>query len=369
MIVGSEINMDKFREAVEDYWWPRILSDRLSVELWEGNERELPPPEPRERSELKPYISCHDLVETDVSPKERQQKRSSLKAWNGKKRGTLALTALLPDDLSEEDSPENDTQFKNTVALIRSGPLMVVEYFDTGGRQQGNFTGVFLSHPDSEHALHLSEPPSHDAWNPNSRRLENSNPDDTNAQNRKLVESIIASIKSLTRKFQKDLNPNPPPQTVGGTRRLEQILAGVMSAKIPGHSTPPPLTDDPFQIRINEGRTNTTMASAVTAKIEIRLKDDAPFDNAPAIVSVRPTVVVDDDLRRTSSERLILSDVVVNGDRFDIDGDSDIPLSIYKHSSSTVEIESEEFDRDMYADLEVSVRIENSNGQGAQDNS
>lgn len=197
MIVGSEINMDKFREAVEDYWWPRILSDRLSVELWEGNERELPPPEPRERSELKPYISCHDLVETDVSPKERQQKRSSLKAWNGKKRGTLALTALLPDDLSEEDSPENDTQFKNTVALIRSGPLMVVEYFDTGGRQQGNFTGVFLSHPDSEHALHLSEPPSHDAWNPNSRRLENSNPDDTNAQNRKLVESIIASIKSL----------------------------------------------------------------------------------------------------------------------------------------------------------------------------
>lgn len=111
------------------------------------------------------------------------------------------------------------------------------------------------------------------------------------------------------------------------------------------------------------------MASAVTAKIEIRLKDDAPFDNAPAIVSVRPTVVVDDDLRRTSSERLILSDVVVNGDRFDIDGDSDIPLSIYKHSSSTVEIESEEFDRDMYADLEVSVRIENSNGQGAQDNS
>lgn len=369
MIVGSEIDMDKFKGAVEDYWWPRILSDRLFVDLWEGNERVLSPPEPRERSELKPYIRCYDLVEeTNVPPKE-SERRHTLNTWNGKKRGTLALVALPQDDPSKDDKPENDTQFKNTVALIRSGPRMVVQYFDTGGRQQGDFAGVFLSHPDSERALHLSEPPSHDAWNSNSRRLDNSNSDDTNAQNRKLVKSIIDSIKSFTRKFQKDLNPNLPPKTVEGTRRLEQILAGIMSAKIPGSPSPPPPKDDPFQIRIDEGRTNTTTASAVTTKIEIKLKDDAPFDNAPAIVSVRPTVVVDDDLRRTSSERLNLSDVVVDGDRFDIDGDSDIPLRIFKDRTSTVEIESEQFDRDMYADLEVSVRIEDSNPQGTQDDS
>ena len=37
MIIGSTIGMDALRTAVEDYWWPRIYSNQLSVELWDDN--------------------------------------------------------------------------------------------------------------------------------------------------------------------------------------------------------------------------------------------------------------------------------------------------------------------------------------------
>ena len=61
MILGSEIDMNGFKSAVEDYWWPRILSDQLSVVLWDGND-EVPPPEPLLRPELLPYIRCYELL-------------------------------------------------------------------------------------------------------------------------------------------------------------------------------------------------------------------------------------------------------------------------------------------------------------------
>ena len=38
MIMGSTIDMNDLRAAVEDYWWPRIYSNQLSVELWSEND-------------------------------------------------------------------------------------------------------------------------------------------------------------------------------------------------------------------------------------------------------------------------------------------------------------------------------------------
>ena len=73
MIVGSEIDMSKLREAVEDYWWPRIISDQLSVDLWEGNDQVLRDPEPLQRPELAPYIRCYELVENDLPPTDDER--------------------------------------------------------------------------------------------------------------------------------------------------------------------------------------------------------------------------------------------------------------------------------------------------------
>ena len=351
MIVGSGINMDKFREAVEDYWWPRIVSDQLSVELWEGNNKVLLGPEPLERARLRPYIRCYELIEDNIAP-EDDERKPVVYARHGIRKGALALKALAPNDLDDQEDPEKDTHFSNTVALVRSGPRMVVQYMDTGGRQQGDFAGTFVSHPDSEEALHLSEPPSHSAWNPNSERLRSANP-----SYRQLVSGILNTIKQQTRRFQRELNPPQPPSPVAGTRKLGEILARIMSARGLGSSRPPGPTEDPFEMRIYDGRTNTATESAVTARIAIKLRDDSPIDDATALMSFRPTVVMDDNKRRDSSERLKLFRVSVNDDEIDCEDESDVRLQIAKSSWVIVKAESECFDRDLYADLEVSVRI------------
>ena len=269
------------------------------------------------------------------------------------RRGALALKALAPSDLDDHDDPAKDTHFTNTVALVRSGPRMVVQYLDTGGRQRSNFAGTFVSHPDSEPALHLSEPPSHSAWNPNSERLRAASP-----SLHHLVSGIIQTIKHHTRRFQKDLEPTQPPPRIVGTRKLEGILASIMSARGFGPPHPPRHMQDPFEIRIYEGRDNTVTDSAVTAnKIFIKLRDTSPIDTATALVSLRPSLVLDDNKRRYSSERLGLSRVSINGDEINCNGDSDIHLQISKINTATIVAESQRFDRDLYADLEVFVRI------------
>ena len=351
MILDSKIDIKSFREAVEDYWWPRLISDHLSVELLVGDDMEMPPPEPRLRTKLLPYIRCYNLIEDDI-PAESDERRPKFNAVGGISIGKLALKALPPNDPDADEDPEQDTQFRNTVALIRTGPRMVVEYLDTGGRQRGNFAGAFVGHSDSERALHLSEPPAHNAWNPNSKRLREAAPTYP-----ALVRSILGRVKQQTRRFQKELIPAPPPEPMAGTRKLEQILAGVMSSRGLGASPPPPPVQDPFQLRIREGRTNTPTGSTVTATVDIMLRDDAPVNEMDVLLYVRPMVVLDDNLRRDSSERLKLASAAVDGAEVEPDKDSAIQAHISKSRTVIVTTESEPFDRDMYADLEVQVRM------------
>ena len=125
-----------------------------------------------------------------------------------------------------------------------------------------------------------------------------------------------------------------------------------MPAKGLGVTRPEP-AGDPFKIRINEGRTNAATTSTVTAQIEIGLRDNAPLDNAVAHMSLRPTIVLDDNKQRTQSDHLDLISVIVDGD--EVDRSPPITLEISKEKTVSVEVESEAFDRDLYADLEVSV--------------
>ena len=131
MILDSCIDMEAFKEAVEDFWWPRMISDELNVELWHGDDNVMLPPEPQLSAKLKPYIRCYSLVEDDI-PGDEDERISRLNAVNGIRAGKLALKALPPNDPDEEENASEDTDFRNTVALIRSGPKMVVEYMDYG---------------------------------------------------------------------------------------------------------------------------------------------------------------------------------------------------------------------------------------------
>ena len=361
MIVDSSIDMWEFKGAVEDYWWPRLVSDELSVELWRGNSEVMPPPEPQLSPKLKPYIRCYSLIQDDI-PSDEEERMQRLSAYNGVQPGKLALRVFPANGPDDDENPDDDTQFKNTVALVRSGPKMVVEYMNTGGRQRTNFAGTFVSHKDAERALHLSEPAAHNSWNPNSERLRKA---DTSYP--QLVKSILNRVKAQTRRFQKAFSPTLPPEPVMGTRRLEQILARMMSGKLAGHPPPPTPWPDVFQVRIDEKRANGSTGSTVVAAVVIKLRETSTFQEADALVSIRPTVLLDDDLRREKSERLKLATVKVDGVKIDSVTEKGIPARISKVKAVTVDIESEAFGREMSAELEVAVSLAGAPGSHTDD--
>ena len=360
MIVGSHIRMNSVRSAIEDYWWPRLHSNQLSTELWQDNDP-LDPPEPNARPDLAPFIRCYSLIEEGV-PRKDGEELPRLNATLGAKPGALALKAIELADLTrdeESEDPEGDSHLKNSVALIRSGPRMVVQYLNPGGTGTGRFAGVFVSDPQSEEALHLSEPPSHDSWNPNSQRLLDAYPqdEDQRVRSKKIVESILNRIRDRARRFQRGLDDTPLPDPVGGTRRLAQLLASVMSAAGSGRPPRPPPNRDPFEVRIRDGRLNRSKHSALTATIEVGLRQDAPIDSAFALLSLSPALVIDDNMRRESAAFLQLAQVSVNGTAVDVTPGQDVELQISKTEIAVIEAQTAEFDRDLYASLDVNVHL------------
>ena len=373
MIIGSTVDIDDLRTSVEDYWWPRIYSNQLSVELWEDDD-DVRPPEPRDREDLRPYLRCYSLIEEKMTPDEEERlMKLQRESGSDAQPGQLALKALPQSDEDSLDDVESDTHLDSTVALIRSGPKMVVEYLDPGGRAAANFAGVFLSHPDVEQELHLSEPPAHDSWAPNSPRLSEAYATDPSKMEaaQRLVESILRRLKSRTREFRRNLVPAQPPQVVAGSRTLQNMLARIMSTPDVWPPPPPPghASANPFNLRIREGRENLDGQSRVTARIAIGLSESAPADAAEVVVSVEPYMVMDDDMKKDSSGVIALDSARVDGVEVDIRGGGDLYVTLAKDETVGVEIESARFDRDQYAGLDVEVGLKTDWEDGVEDDS
>ena len=356
MILGTDIDLGEVCSAVEKHWWPRILSNQLTVDLWDDNEP-LDSPEPRDRPDLKPYIDCYEMIEHDIPADSSFQLKQRLRRSRGHQTGSIALTARREEDLNWPVGSDDDP-LANRVALIRSGPRMVVNYTEPRGSSRVDFAGVFVSHPDVEQVLHLSEPPAHNLWDPDSQRLRDAFVNDVEAGKNaeQVVRSVLSQVRGRTRAFRDNLDQPPPPPQTRGTMTVARLLANLMSGRGTGPPPPPPRAPDPFEIVIQEGRSNTSNTSTVTATVKLKLKDDAPLDTADVITSFTPSVVIDDNLRRDPSERLGLSSVMVDGTRANVENDFDVRVGVVKGRFTVVEAASDEFDRDLYASLVLDVR-------------
>lgn len=363
MILGSRIDMGKVKDAVELYWWPRMQSDELSVELVQ-NDNNLPSPEPMDNADLLPYIECYEWIVRDASP-EGEKDFYTPQAISGRKPGKMGMVGLKKDpDRNSEDEDERENDLENTVALVRIGPKMVVEYMDAGGRANANYAAAFVSDPDADRDLHLSEPPSHDSWNPNSSRFDDFYPDPGEREAaRRLVSETIKRIRARARRFQRELEPKAPPITVQGDRTLARMLARVISGRGLGTQRPPNPSPDPFEVRIEEGRTNGRSWSRITARVQIRLREDAPMDAADVDVTLVPSLVQDDNRARDSQGRRGLAWVEVDGARVEVEDDYSVRARISKDEWTVVEAKSRGFDRDLYASLEVEVRFSDAEAQ------
>lgn len=358
MLVGSHIDIDALRTAIEDYWWPRMWSNLLSVELWDGDDA-VKPPDPKRRSELAPYTMCYSIIGENISANSDQLERTFRKNSVGDiptvTQGKLVATPL-PESEDPSDKAEDDTYLENTVALIRSGPKMVVQYFDPRGLSNAKFSGVFVANEEVEEQLHLSEPPLHDAWNPESYRLSKVYADRPELLkfNREVVGSILQKIKNNLREYRKKLSPAPAPVQVQGTRALTNILASILSG--PGSRPTPSPSPRPFNIRMDERRLNNGQYAQVVTKSEIILNEKAETDSVRAEVSITPWLLMDDDLKRDRDDPLTNDEAIVDGEAVPSTAN---PIIVELSSKAPVVIEttSQRFDRELYAGVDIDVNI------------
>ena len=363
MIVGTHVDTARFKEAIENYWWPRLYSNLLSVEL-RDDDVEAGHPEPKTREDLQPYLRCWSLIEEGI-PKDDTERTHALRSnAPALQQGKLALKPLAQGGDVPDDS-EHDTDLKNTVALIRSGPRMVVRYLEPGGRSSANFAGVFLSNPDVEKELHLSEPASHDNWSPDASRFDDAFPEpEERERGRGLVKSVLVKIKNHARSFRRDLVPIAPPTPMAGSRTLQNILGRLMSGATPGTQHVPRRDNlDPFTINIQTGRRNTASSSQVTARIDVTLNQRAPAETAQATLTIEPYLAMDDDIKKDSQSVLQLHEAQLDGESVEY-GDNCIPVALKKGTITNVDIASEDFPREFYAGLDVAVKIESFEAEG-----
>lgn len=361
MIVGSHVDTSQLKEAIENYWWPRLYSNQLSVELWDDDDVS-DHPDPKTRDDLRPYLRCYSLIEEGVAKSDTERVRAFRSNEPRLQQGSLALTPL-PQVDDDKDESEQDSYLDSTVALIRSGPRMVVNYLNPGGRSTASFAGVFVSAPDIEEELHLSEPPAHDNWSPESPRLAEIYPDNPQKreQAKKQVESILSKIKNNTRSFRRELVPIIAPMPITGSRALQDILGRIMSGNVPGPKRIPRNDNtDPFTINIHTGRQNDVESSRVMAKVNVTLNERAPTNEADATLTVEPYLTMDDDNKRDSQSILNLDDVRLDGKPTECKGNR-ILTTIRKGAITNIEVVSEDFPRDFYAGLDVFVKVDDLN--------
>ena len=147
--------------------WPKLKAARggrppISVRLRvAGHELSVPDP-----SQTPPYDGFWRAL-TDI-----RQGNGEAITYRRESTGTLAIQHAVVRHSTEESHKQEHEIRPQHVALLRA-PELVVKYLD-GGRslaiENVGFTGVFKAHADADHAFALSEPPTHDDWQPVSVR-------------------------------------------------------------------------------------------------------------------------------------------------------------------------------------------------------
>ena len=157
LIVDAKVETADILSGVEDWWWPRLLSNLLDVRVVDAAGG-IAFPRPRKRNDLKPFLEAFETA-TGKSPGDN--KRTFQKALNkseGTATGTCGFVVLEQDDKEKLFVPEDRI---DTVALIRT-PLMVVAYHRQWTLGNPAMAGAFFADDAIDDILRAAEPPAHD---------------------------------------------------------------------------------------------------------------------------------------------------------------------------------------------------------------
>lgn len=290
LIVDCPVECEDLRSSLEDWWWPRILDESTGLDIvLKEQGKVVSPPRPRTREDLKPFIKCYEMAIGRAVPAGKHDKAGSLNRLDDVELGSYGYTIL-----NEKEEVDQKLQDKiNRVALIRT-PRMVVSYLEVGSSLPLSCVGTFVAAENIDKPLKISEPASHDKWDPTSSRLNN-----LSENNREVVKAVLNRLKSGLRRFSNEAAPPTPKQDLR-LRLLERLLGALFRPPSSSGGGGGGVPADPIEIKFVEQPHSVVDGDGLSTrgKFQLALAGDADKDEIDALLSVQCLVVEDEGISR-----------------------------------------------------------------------
>jgi hypothetical protein len=218
LVLCDSLDISKLKRAVEDFYFPALISNELSVTFLDKDGSK-DHPSVLARSDLDQFVNLYRKAKSSETVKGSEKLTiDSFNKRDGRAIGRYAFEA------AESDEAKSDRN--NCVAIMR-GTGMVVNYEKVGGDQYEPAVGVFTADQDVHEYLQTSENAAHSEWSEHSHRLQQKFPVD----GKKIVAHVNSIIKRRFQDFQKNLQPD-----VSVSKSENGLLAQLLTGALAGTS-------------------------------------------------------------------------------------------------------------------------------------
>lgn len=289
LIVDAAVDIKAIERGIEDWWWPRLIDNKLDVVIQDSDGAEHYP-KPKKNPAIKPFIEAYDVAVGRAVAKNGVHKLAPFNKEGGWEMGRCGFCVA---PLDPSGNPTVPPERINSVALIR-GPLMVVAYHQVS-QSNPAIVGAYVA-PDEdavEQLLRKSEPPAHDRWDPDSTNLR-----DEDQKGRGIVQSILNRIKQNLRKFQTEAAPATPVKQ----RRMTQLERALGTYFKPSGSpgNPPPPESGPSPLHLEFSKAPYAEAAdggmlRLKSTFTVRLDDTSEEDSVPLRLQMNCPVLEDNN--------------------------------------------------------------------------
>jgi len=288
LILASSLDLSAIKKAIEDYYFPALISNDLSVSFID-EQQGLEKPSVMQRADLDQFVKLYNKAKLSVEIKEETLRVTSLKKLENHNIGRIAFEAAEPDEANSAKA--------NCVAIMR-GTGMVINYVKMGGDQYEPAVGVFLASEDIYEYLQYAENAAHSEWSEHSERLKQHFPE----IGRKLVARVNSSVKTRFIDFQKNLQPDVSvSRSENGL--LARLLTGALSGSKGDKPVPPPELPNPVSISLKHRKREKEKSVW-----RLRIQDCEHTPQTPFHLTLYPSISLIGDAKRVAIKHM---DIIV----------------------------------------------------------
>ncbi|MBS1998254.1 MAG: hypothetical protein JSS86_18145 [Cyanobacteria bacterium SZAS LIN-2] len=346
LIVDCGVDCEMLRDAIEEWWWPRLLDDELGLDvaLYEQGQR-LAPPRPRKRPDLRPFIECFDLAIGRSMPTGEHQKTAPFNRLYDRHLGNYAYTVVGEEGAKDEKLGEK----LGSIALIRR-PRMVIEYMNVGGSLPLPCVGTFVAGPDIDNFLKRSEPATHNKWDPKSNRLSELGP-----EARDIVVKVLQRLKTGLRHFANAAMPQAPTQELR-LKSLERLLGNMFKPPTTSSGGGGASPGDPISINFVDQPHIVAEQAGIATKgsFRVSLADEADRPKVKVAVRVKCLVQEDEGVTTEDPIAVTLHSNEVNGSG-SVTADGGIVFELERDAKPLFTFKSAAYVRDWTTHVQVHV--------------